>query len=152
MALAPAAKPRLAQLLAKEIDAKQLQVRDLKLESVVTLLGETVFESGSAAPTSRAVDLLQGVAKAIDQVDGQVVVTGHTDNVPTHTLRFASNFALSKERAENVKALIASNLRDPARISAEGKGDTEPVMANDQAEGRAQNRRVEISLRVPSSQ
>ncbi len=152
VALAPAAKPRLAQLLAKEIDAKQLQVRDLKLESVVTLLGETVFESGSAAPTSRAVDLLQGVAKAIDQVDGQVVVTGHTDNVPTHTLRFASNFALSKERAENVKALIASNLRDPARISAEGKGDTEPVMANDQAEGRAQNRRVEISLRVPSSQ
>jgi len=152
IALAPAAKPRLAQLLAGEIAAKQLQVRDLKFESVVTLLGETVFDSGSAVPTARAAELLKNVAKALDQVEGQVVVTGHTDNVTTRTLRFASNFALSKARAESVKALLASGLRDAVRISADGKSDTEPVAPNDSAEGRAQNRRVEISLRVPSNQ
>lgn len=151
VALAPAPKPRLAQLLAPEIEAKQVSVKDLKLESVVTLLGETVFESGSAAPTGRAVDLLRKVAAALDQVEGTVLVTGHTDNVPTRTLRYASNFVLSKERAGNVQALVAGMLKDGQRVSAEGKGDTEPVAPNETAEGRALNRRVEITLRVPTT-
>jgi type VI secretion system protein ImpK len=151
VALAPAPKPRLAQLLAPQIEAKQVSVKDLKLESIVTLLGEGVFESGSAVPTARSEQLLRAIAAALDQVEGQVVVTGHTDNVPTRTLRYASNFALSKDRAANVQALMAGMLKDPARISAEGKGDTEPVAGNDTAEGRAQNRRVEITLRVPST-
>jgi type VI secretion system protein ImpK len=151
VALAPAPKPRLAQLLAPEVEAKQVSVKDLKLESVVTLLGETVFESGSAVPTGRATELLRKVAAALDQVEGQVVVTGHTDNVPTRTLRYASNFALSKDRAANVQALMAGMLKDGSRISSEGKGDTEPVAPNDTAEGRALNRRVEITLRVPTT-
>lgn len=151
VARAPASKPRLAQLLSSEISAGQLQVRDLKLESVVTLLGENVFESGSATPTRRAADLLQRVTEALEQVEGQIVVTGHTDNVPTRTLRYSSNFELSKERAINVKSMIASRLRDARRITAEGKGDTEPVAPNETADGRAQNRRVEITLRVPSA-
>lgn len=151
VALAPAEKPRLAQLLAPEIADKKLEVRDLKLESVVTLLGENVFESGSAEPAGRAAELLDKVAAALDQVEGQVVVTGHTDNVPTRTLRFASNFELSKERAANVARLIAARLKDGKRISAEGKGETEPVAPNELAEGRAKNRRVEVTLRVPSA-
>jgi type VI secretion system protein ImpK len=151
VAMAPASKPRLAQLLAPEIAAKQVLVRDLKLESVVTLLGESVFESGSAVPTARAVELMKSVASALDQIEGQVLVTGHTDNVPTRTLRYASNFVLSAERATNVKNLLAAQLRESTRISAEGKGDTEPLVTNTDAESRAQNRRVEISLRVPST-
>ena len=151
VALAPAPKPRLAQLLAPEIEQKLVAVKDLNLESIVTLLGEGVFESGSAAPTARSVQLLRRIAEALDRVEGQVVVTGHTDNVPTRTLRHASNFALSKDRAANVKALMETMVKDPARISAEGKGDTEPVAPNDTAEGRAQNRRVEITLRVPTT-
>jgi type VI secretion system protein ImpK len=110
-----------------------------------------VFESGSAVPTGRSVQLLRAIAAALDQVEGQVVVTGHTDNVPTRTLRYASNFALSKDRAANVKAMMDTMLKDPGRSSAEGKGDTEPVASNDTAEGRAQNRRVEVTLRVPST-
>jgi type VI secretion system protein ImpK len=151
VALAPAAKPRLAQLLAPEIQAQQVAVKDLNLESIVTLLGEGVFESGSAVPTGRAVDLLRRITAALDQVEGQVIVTGHTDNVPTRTLRYATNFALSKDRAANVKGLMEGMLKDGKRISAEGKGDTEPVAPNDTAEGRAQNRRVEITLRVPTT-
>lgn len=151
LALAPAPKPRLAQLLAPEIEQKLVAVKDLRLESVVTILGEGVFESGSAVPTGRAAPLLRRIAEALDQVEGQVVVTGHTDNVPTRTLRHASNFALSKDRAANVKTMIEGMLKDPARISAEGKGDTEPVAPNDTAEGRAQNRRVDITLRVPTT-
>lgn len=151
VALAPASKPRLAQLLAPEIEARQVAVKDLKLESVVTLLGEGVFESGSAVPTAASVQLLRKIAAALDQVEGTVLITGHTDNVPTRTLRYASNFALSKDRAANVKAMMDTMMKDPLRISAEGKGDTEPVGSNDTVEGRAQNRRVEVTLRVPST-
>ena len=151
VAVLPAAKPRLAQLLAPEIEAKQIQVRDLKLESVVTLLGETLFDSGSAVPTGQSIRLLQKVAEALDQVEGQVVVSGHTDNIPTRTLRYANNFELSRERAENVRRIVGARLKDGARTSSEGRGDTEPVANNASAEGRAQNRRVEITLRVSST-
>ncbi len=151
VAVLPAAKPRLVQLLTPEIEAKQVQVRDLKLESVVTLLGETLFDSGSAAPTGQSTRVLQKVAEALDQVEGQVVVSGHTDNIPTRTLRYANNFELSRERAENVRRIVAARLKDGARTSSEGRGDTEPVANNASAEGRAQNRRVEITLRVSST-
>jgi type VI secretion system protein ImpK len=147
-ALAPAAKPRLAQLLQAEIAARQLEVRDLQLESVVTLLGEQTFDSGSATPAGGAVAVIEKVAQALDQLEGRVIVTGHTDNVPTRTLRFPSNFELSKERARTVAALVGARLKDGTRVSSEGRGDTEPVGPNNTAEGRARNRRVEITLRV----
>lgn len=148
VAVAPAARPRLAQLLSAEIVNQQLQVRDLQLESVVTLLGEGLFDSGSAVPAGSAGPLLDKVAAALKQVDGQVVVTGHTDNVPTRTLRFASNWDLSKERAASVARVLHARLGEPARVSFEGRGDTEPVAKNDTAEARARNRRVEIVLKV----
>ena len=151
VAMAPAPLPRLARLLAPEIENKQVLVRDLNLESVVTLLGESVFESGSAVPTARAVELIKSIAKALDQVEGQILITGHTDNVPTRTLRYASNFVLSTERANNVKGLLAAQMQTPTRITAEGKGDTEPLVPNTDSESRARNRRVEVSLRVPST-
>ncbi|MBI5276029.1 MAG: type VI secretion system protein TssL [Burkholderiales bacterium] len=151
IALAPAPKPRLAQLLAPEVQAKLVEVKDLQLESVVTMLGEGAFDSGSAEPTARSIDLMRKIAAALEQVEGQVVVTGHTDNVRPRTLRYASNFALSKERAENVRSLITLTMKDPKRVTAEGKGETEPVASNATPEGRALNRRVEITLRVPST-
>lgn len=148
MVAAPAAKPRLAQLLAAEIANKQLEVRDMQLESIVTLLGERLFDVGSATPSGSAVDLIDKVTQALQQVEGKVLVTGHTDNTPTRTLRFASNWDLSKERAANVARQIAGRLPDPLRVSSEGRGDTEPVATNDTRDGRALNRRVEIVLKA----
>jgi type VI secretion system protein ImpK len=148
IAAAPAAKPRLAQLLSAEITNKQLQVRDLQLESVVTLLGEGMFDSASAVPSGSAGPLIDKVADALKQVEGNVLVTGHTDNVPTRTLRFASNWDLSKERAASVARLLSARLGDSARVSFEGRGDTEPLAKNDTPDGRSQNRRVEIVLKV----
>lgn len=147
----PAPVPRLARLLAPEIAAHQVQVRDQAIESVVTLLGETLFESGSAEPSGRSVALLGRVAEALDQVNGSVLVTGHTDNVPSRGLRFSSNHELSQARAQNVRRILAAQMRDSSRITAEGRGETEPVASNDAAEGRAQNRRVDITLRVSTA-
>lgn len=146
-AVKPAAKPRLAQLLAPEIAEKKLDVRDLQFESIVTLPAKRLFDSGSATPSAETQPLLERVADALNQVEGRVIVTGHTDNVPTRTLRFASNWQLSQERAASVSTLIARKLAQPARVSSEGKGDTEPVAPNSDADNRALNRRVEIVLR-----
>jgi outer membrane protein OmpA-like peptidoglycan-associated protein len=117
---APATVPRLARLLEPEIAAHQVQVRDQALESVVTLLGETLFESGSAEPSGRSAALLGRVAGALDQVEGPVLVTGHTDNVPSRGLRFSSNHELSQERARNVRRLLAAHMRDSGRITVKG--------------------------------
>ena len=78
-----------------------------------------------------------------------MVVAGHTDNTPTRTLRFASNFELSKERAENVRRLLAASMKAPERLSAEGRGDTEPVAPNTSAEGKAQRPTSEITCGCP---
>jgi type VI secretion system protein ImpK len=74
-----------------------------------------------------------------------VLITGHTDNQPIRSLRYPSNWDLSKARADAVKAVLAQTVR-PERLRAEGRADSEPVAPNDTPQGRAQNRRVELTL------
>lgn len=145
---APAPKPRLTQLLATEIAAQQLRVDESATESVVTLISEQPFESGSATPSVTTVALIGRVATALENIDGRVIVTGHTDNVKPRNLRFISNFELSKARAHTVAELIRGRLKQPARVTDVGRGEDEPIADNNQPEGRAKNRRVEITLRV----
>ena len=74
-----------------------------------------------------------------------MVISGHTDNQPIRSLRFPSNWHLSKDRAASAKVLLSGAVK-PERLAAEGRADTEPVADNSSAEGRARNRRVEITL------
>jgi type VI secretion system protein ImpK len=78
-------------------------------------------------------------------VPGQVLITGHTDSVPIRSARFPSNWHLSQERAKSVLQLLGDTVA-PARLSAEGRADSEPVAPNDTKENKARNRRVEITL------
>jgi len=146
-AAASAARPRLAQLLAPEVAARRLTVKDLRFESIVTLTGQGLFDSGSATPSPAADELFDRIADALRQVEGHVIVEGYTDNAPTGSLR-ASNWTLSKERADNVARKLAARIGDPARLSAEGRGELDPVASNKSPEGRALNRRVEIVLKA----
>jgi type VI secretion system protein ImpK len=146
-AVAPAARPRLAQLLADDVAARRLEVSDLRYESTVRFTGAALFDSGSATPSTAAGELLDRVADALRQVDGRVVVQGYTDNAPTGSLR-VSNWALSKERAVNVARRLVERAGDAARFSVEGRGELDPIASNDDAEGRARNRRVEIVLKA----
>ena len=101
-----------------------------------------LFETGKAdlKPESRPV--LKEIAATLTQhTDLKILIEGHTDNVGTP----ASNLSLSGARAAAVKAaLVANYSADGARISTKGFGDTKPALPNTTAEGRAQNRRVEI--------
>ena len=142
----PAAPPRLARFLEPEIRAGLVTVRDEADRSVVVLRGDGLFESGSAEVIGRYVPVLTRIADALNSVSGNVRVTGYTDDVPVHTVRFASNWDLSRERAEAVRGLLAARLAQPQRVVAQGRGALDPIVPNDSPAGRARNRRVEITL------
>ncbi|CAN7333606.1 DotU family type VI secretion system protein [Paraburkholderia sp. DD10] len=145
-AVHPAAAPRLAGFLDPEVRAGFVSVRDDAERSVVTLHGDGLFESGSASVIDRYAAVLARVADALEHVPGNVVVAGYSDNVPVRSARFASNWDLSQARAQAVAQMLASRMTQTGRIRAEGRGEMDPVAANDTPANRARNRRVEITL------
>jgi type VI secretion system protein ImpK len=147
----PAAAPRLATFLAEEIRRGLVKVDDHLDRSVVTILGDGLFKPGEATIGTDDQWLLGRIADALKRVPGQVDVIGHSDNIPIRTLRFPSNWELSRARAESVARLLAASI-GPGRIRADGRGDAEPVTPNDTPQGRARNRRVEITLHVPAGE
>ena len=149
---APAAPPvRLAGFLSPEIARGTVAVLETADRSVVTLRGDGLFGSGSASVTRDFTPLLQRIGDALKTVPGKVVVVGHTDNVkPGLSARFPSNFDLSKGRADAVRTLLEERAGAPGRYTVEGRGDTEPLVANDSVVNRARNRRVDIIVLTPA--
>lgn len=143
----PAAQPRLAKFLEREIAEGLVTVADHENRSVVTILGDGLFESGSAELRSEYLPVLDRIGTELTRVKGQVLVTGHTDNQPVRSFRYPSNWHLSKARAEAVRDVLAGKV-EPQRLLLEGRSDSDPVAANDSAANRARNRRVEITLFV----
>ncbi|MGS0756897.1 type VI secretion system protein TssL, long form, partial [Roseateles sp. GG27B] len=143
----PALQPRLAGFLKAEIESGLVQVQDFADRSVVTIKGDGFFEPGSAAIAADVRPLLARIAQALSDTPGTVLITGHTDNQPIRTLRYPSNWHLSQDRADAVKADLARTVK-PERMRAEGRADGEAVADNASSAGRAKNRRVEITLLV----
>lgn len=140
------AKPRLAGLLAPEIAAGLVEVRDEADRSTVILRGSNMFALGSASLSDQYRGVIGRVGEALAKVPGAVVVTGHTDNIPSRSAQFPSNWHLSRARADSVSAMLAQSLGSTARLSAEGRADADPVAPNDTPENRARNRRVEVTV------
>ena len=147
----PAAAPRLATFLKGEVDQGLVQVRDLSDRSIVIIKGDGFFEPGSSQIADRTLPLLARIAEGLKATPGTVLITGHTDNQPIRTLRYPSNWHLSQDRANAVKTLLAESGIKAERMRAEGKADAEPVDPSPTPAARARNRRVEITLIVPSS-
>jgi len=143
--------PRLAGFLKPEIEAGLVAVQDLADRSVVTIKGDGFFEPGSADIADRVKPLLVRIADGLNGVPGQVLITGHTDNQPIRSMRYPSNWHLSQERANSVKAMLTENKVKPERMRAEGRADAEPVEDNGTPAGRAKNRRVEVTLFVQTA-
>jgi type VI secretion system protein ImpK len=140
--------PRLSRFLADEIAQGTVAVYEDEQVSVVTIPGDGLFPSGSAAVERRFEPVFARVAQALNGVPGPVIVAGHTDNKPIRTARFPSNWELSTERARSVLKLMSGTIADPSRLRAEGMADSEPVAANDTEENRRKNRRVMVILKV----
>ena len=106
-----------------------------------------LFDSGKATVKDEFQPIGEAIAKALEPEPGPINVIGHTDNVkPSTTARFKSNFDLSVARAQGVATLLEPLVSDKTRLAVDGRGDLEPIADNGTTEGRAQNRRVEISI------
>ncbi|HJV94400.1 MAG TPA: type IVB secretion system protein IcmH/DotU [Albitalea sp.] len=140
---AVAAKPRLAPLLGSDVASGAVEVRDEALRSVLTLPADALFVPGSARVEPQQMALLSRVAGALKGLNGQIVVVGHTDDAPTASLQFPSNWHLSRERAQAALAALVQQGLPAERARAEGRADVEP-----RSPERAKNRRIEIELQL----
>ena len=150
----PGVIDKLRSFLKPEIDAGMVSVLGDENTPIVRIRNRGVaagapamFGSGSAAVQPAFVGLLERIGGALKVESGSVMVLGHSDNQPIRTVQFPSNFQLSAARAEAAKAILLRTLGEPGRIKAEGRADSEPVGNNATAEGRDENRRIEVVLR-----
>jgi chemotaxis protein MotB len=117
-------------------------------EVVIRMMGETAFDSGEVRIRQEMLPLLKKIASVLKGTTGEIVIAGHTDNVPVSGIKFRSNLQLSVERAARVtEFLMAQEAISPKRISAVGFGKYRPLASNDTNEGRKRNRRVEIIIK-----
>lgn len=116
-------------------------------EIVVRVSNLILFASGRADVKAEFEPIARRIAEALNAEPGPIRIIGHTDNVkPRASSAFKSNFDLSVARAKSVKSVVKGGISDPTRIVVEGKGEDEPIADNKTAEGKAQNRRVEIMI------
>lgn len=126
----------------------------LKMDTSYNYIGLSIdgyflFDSGQAELKKGAdvvLDKAAGILKKFKDAD--IVIEGHTDNVPqTNTVKFKNNLWLSSARAMTVLEYLTNvEHMDPKRLSASGKGEYEPIASNKTPEGRQKNRRVEIKI------
>ncbi|MBX2878898.1 MAG: OmpA family protein [Granulosicoccus sp.] len=136
--------------LAQEIDAEVLEVLLYEDGVMIRVRESDAFPSGSAKLQGTFEPVLDKLRSLLDETDGQVVVSGHTDNIPINTRVYPSNWVLSAARAASVVHYLSEiNFADPSRIEIRAFADTQPVVPNDSSENRARNRRIEISVNVP---
>ena len=132
-----------SQLAQSRKDLEQYaKVQDVARGTVITLSGGVLFESGKAELLPGAQDQLSRVANFLKSSPRPVVIEGYTDSRGSAR----SNQALSERRARAVADYLTSQGVPADRINAVGKGASSPVASNATADGRSQNRRVEIVL------
>lgn len=111
---------------------------------VIRMKSAILFDEGKADLTAGARQVLAGMAPLLAKAPSLLRVEGHTDNVPIRSAVYPSNWELSTNRAISVVRYLEERRIDPARLSVAGYGEHHPIIANDSAEHRAMNRRVEI--------
>lgn len=137
----------LSERLRSLIQAGRLRVKLIEGRLVVELPSDVLFESGSAQLNPAGRDAVQELARALAEVpERSFQIEGHTDNVPVRTLSFRSNWELGSARALAVLHLMIEAGMPAARISAASFGEHRPAASNESLEGRAANRRIEITV------
>ncbi len=134
-----------------ELIKGEVEVEALNDRVVLRLNDQITFEPASDELTPKAYKILDKIRGIIETVPGEVMVTGHTDNLPA-TKPWKSNWHLSAARAASVVVYLLSKYTiDPRRLAAVGYADTHPLALNDTPEHRARNRRVEIVFLQPKN-
>jgi chemotaxis protein MotB len=138
---------QLQEALRKEIALHEVALHRETEGLVVSLQDFGFFDSGSATIKSESLSALDRIASILAIRTDRLRIEGHTDNRPIHTEQMASNWELSTARATAlVRVLVMGHSFAPARLSAAGYAEYHPIASNSTAQGRAQNRRVDIVI------
>lgn len=137
--------------LEEEIQRGEVKISELKGKLTVNVVDNILFDSGQAVIKPAGLKLLQQIGDILKStIDKNVQVEGHTDNVPIRGALasvYPSNWELSMARAATVLHFLQDKVGIRGeRLSAVGYGEFQPIADNTTAEGRAQNRRIQIVL------
>ncbi|HKQ70259.1 MAG TPA: flagellar motor protein MotB [Polyangiaceae bacterium] len=122
-----------------------LKVLEVRGELILRLPEKLIFDRGEAIVRPEGQVALEAIAEELGPRPVRMRIEGHTDSTPIHTARFPSNWQLSMARAMAVVAFLLENGRVEApRLAAAGYGEYHPIEPNETAEGRTQNRRVDL--------
>lgn len=142
----------LTRSLSKE-ELKEVDVQVLKGVVYISLADNMLYKSGSYEINDRAEETLSKIAKIImDYRDYEVLIEGNTDNVPVNTMsekmkNIRNNWDLSCLRASSVAQYLQNRFGvDPKRLTAGGRGEYNPLVANDTELGKQRNRRTQIII------
>jgi chemotaxis protein MotB len=142
--------------LQQQVAADQQQISRLQGAIKYTVNSDLLFAPGSWKIRPQGEQVIANLAKKLAPTQqNHLIVSGYTDNAPIGPALqregVTSNQELSQKRADAVMQYLISQGVRPELVSAQGFGDASPVASNDTAQGRAQNRRVELSLGAPTS-
>ncbi len=138
------------QDLSTQVAAEQAQVSRLQGAIKYTVNSDLLFAPGSWQMSARGQQIIAKMAKNLVPTQAKLVVNGYTDNAPIGPALMqkgvTTNEILSQKRAESVMQFLISQGLQADMVTAQGHGESDPVASNDSPAGRAQNRRVEITL------
>ncbi len=132
--------------LKKMVDAGTIKVGFRKGRLVVKLDEGILFDSGRATLKDDGKKALSDLIAPLKDVKRDWIVAGHTDNVPIRNGKFNGNWELSAARSVEVVGYLIENGMPAEHVGAAGYAEYDPVADNSTAEGRAQNRRIEIIM------
>ena len=135
----------MAQALSKEIAAGVLEIETAGRKITVRIKEHGNFASGSAEMSANFKPVLKIIREQLRDMEGTIIVEGHTDSDPINSQRFRSNWALSSARAVTVAhGLFEDPEIEQDRFTVMGYSDTKPLVSNETPAGKARNRRVEV--------
>jgi len=150
--LEPKQMEKVKEEMEKSIEKGELKGVGVKMESrglVITLMNSVFFDSGNAAVNPESAKILDKVAFLIKKnfPSNQISVEGHTDNTPSNSTLYPSNWELSSARASSVVRYLISRFKMSKNLFlAVGYAEVKPVSLNDTEPGRQKNRRVEVVI------
>lgn len=134
-------------VMADEIASDIMDIIHAGNTVVVRFPDQVSFPSGSGEMKDEFLPVLGKFLSVLEQSKGQILISGHTDDLPISTDQYRSNWDLSSSRAASVAHFILKYTSiAPSRIAVQGYADSRPLVPNDNPEHRAKNRRVEITI------
>ena len=138
---------RIQRQLQQEMQAGTLELEQFGQQILIRIRERGSFPEGSAFLQPQFKPVISAVAEALKDIPGEITVSGHTDNQPLVSEIYTSKWDLSSKRAVAVaEEMLKTEGFDEDRLVTMGYAETKPIVPNNSAENRAQNRRVDIAI------